>query len=203
MSLTQLLIDFNNLLRTAQHNFWFVATLVGILWGIHIINALLGYRLNWWGIYPRHARGLIGIIFSPFLHRDINHLLLNSVPLFVLLLLLPLGLGTDPLHYKFYVVTVLIVIIGGFLLWLVGRRGIHIGASSLVMGYWGFLLANAYWQRTALAILLAVLCLYYLGGLVVSLFPSSQRVSWEGHVCGFLGGAVSAYSWPIVYHMFF
>ncbi len=43
-----------------------------IIFGIHIINWLLGYRLNILGIWPRKLWGLIGIPFSPFLQGRIS-----------------------------------------------------------------------------------------------------------------------------------
>ncbi len=57
----------------------------------------------------------------------------------------------------------MIIIISGIAIWLFGRKAIHIGASSLVMGYFGYVLFNAYQQATFLALVIAFVCLYYLG----------------------------------------
>ena len=51
----------------------------------------------------------------PFLHYDLTHILSNTVPLFILLALL-VGSRARP-----WVVVVEIVLLGGFLLWLLGR----------------------------------------------------------------------------------
>lgn len=48
--------------------------IVGLLWGINLLNAATGYRLNILGILPRHPWGIIGIPFAPFLHGGFNHL---------------------------------------------------------------------------------------------------------------------------------
>lgn len=176
-----------------QNNIWMLLLFMGLLWGIHCINWLLNYRLNILGIYPRHFSGLIGIIFAPFLHADFNHLFFNSIPLFVLGSFVTLN-G----WHNFWCVTLLIIALSGFGIWLVGRRGIHIGASALIMGYWSYLLLNAFTQGTLLAFVLAGVCLYYFGGLVLHLFPTEVRSSWEGHLCGFVAGVIAAYVGPML-----
>lgn len=168
-------------------------TWLAILWLCQIFNRMLRYVPNYLGIVPRTAIGLRGIIFSPFLHGDFNHLFFNSIPFFVLANLV-LMRGT----LAFYVVSVFVIIVGGFLLWIIGKRGIHIGASTLIMGYFGYLLAEAYFQVNATTVILALICLYYFGGLVLALFPGKKHISWEGHLCGFIAGIMVAYSYPIL-----
>lgn len=162
-------------------------TIVMIFVAAQILNMLTGYRLNILGIYPRHIFGLVGIIFSPFLHANFNHLFFNLIPLFVLLNFVLMAGFT-----KFIAISFIIILLSGTATWLFGRRALHIGASGLVMGYWGFLLINAYRHPSVITLILAVICIYYFGGLVFSLFPSQEKVSWEGHVFGFLAGLVAA-----------
>ena len=71
---------------------------VGILWAIHIVNCLIKHKLNALGIRPRRAKGLIGILFAPFLHADFNHLFFNSIPLFALSALI-LAQGKPAFYY--------------------------------------------------------------------------------------------------------
>jgi len=156
------------------------------LWALSIFNYMIGYRLNVLGIRPRHLSGLIGIPFSPFLHGDFNHLMFNTLPLFVLINFILLQ-G----QHTFFCVSISIILMSGILVWLFARRGIHIGASGLVMGYWGYLLIHAYYQPTLLTIVLAIVCIYYFGGLVMNLFPTKAYVSWEGHVFGFVSGVAA------------
>jgi membrane associated rhomboid family serine protease len=173
---------------STQHNFVFSITLVGILWAIQIVNTVFGNGLNRLGIVPRTAVGLRGIVFSPLLHGDFNHLFFNSIPLFMLSNLVLLN-G----RVMFYAVTLFVVVVGGLAIWLFGKRGVHIGASSLIMGYFGYLLAGAYFKFDATAIILALIALYYFGGLLLSLFPGEKHVSWEGHVFGAAAGVLAAY----------
>lgn len=172
------------------HNILFIAIFVAIFWLAHFINLSVNYRLSRLGIWPRRYRGIWGIFFSPFLHDNFNHLFFNTLPLFVLS-----GLVLTNNKLTFYYVTIVVIILGGFLLWLFGRKAIHIGASSLIMGYFGFLLARAYYQFNAVAIILACLSVYYFSGLILMLLPGGKKVSWEGHVFGFLAGIAAAYSY--------
>ncbi|MFO1258238.1 MAG: rhomboid family intramembrane serine protease [Gammaproteobacteria bacterium] len=163
-------------------------TMMAVLWAFNIVNWMTGSRLNILGILPRHPFGLIGIVFSPILHSNFNHLFFNSVPLFALgLFMMTLGLDV------FCWATGLIAGLGGFAVWLVGRRGIHLGASALVSGYFSFIMLLAFEQPSFISILLASIALYYFGGILLSLFPTEERTSWEGHLCGFLAGLASMY----------
>ncbi len=178
-------LDFS--IDLIKQNMPFVLALIAGLYLIHFINFLLGYRLNILGIFPRHLFGLLGIFFSPFLHGDFNHLFFNSLPLFILLsFVLLYGLPT------FLSVTLTIMVIGGLGTWLFGRKALHVGASGLIMGYWSFLLLNAYQQPTVLSLALGLVCVYYFGSLLFNLFPLKARSSFEAHIFGFIGG-LSAY----------
>lgn len=164
--------------------------IIGFLWGLNVINWLTGSFLNYFGILPRHPFGAIGIIFSPLLHANSEHLFFNSIPLFILLCLLPVYGQT-----VFIKMTIFIVLVSGSLTWVMGRKAIHIGASGLIMGYWSFLIYKAYQAPSLLSILLAALTLYYLGSLILNIFPQSEKTSWEGHLFGFLAGIAAAYIW--------
>lgn len=172
-------------------NLLFAAKILGAIWAVHIVNMILRYRLNILGIYPRHLWGLLGIFFAPFLHGSFNHLFFNSFPLFVMGSMVMLyGLKT------FYVVSAIIIVLSGFTVWLIGRRAFHVGASGLLMGYWGFLLIRAYYEPTVMAIVLGAVTLFYFGGLVMDLMPDKAEVSWEAHLSGFAAGIASHFLAP-------
>jgi membrane associated rhomboid family serine protease len=189
----QLVAALQSIIVAIKSNAWFVFKLLLFLWAFTFINFLLGYRLNYLGIYPRSFRGLFGIIFSPILHQNFGHLFYNSIPFFLLASLI-LAEG----RVTFYYVTTFVILFGGLGIWLFGRRAIHIGASTLVMGYFGYLLANAYYHFSMSAILLALICLYYFSGLFLSLIPGKKGVSLEGHISGFVAGIASSYLLPTV-----
>ena len=172
-----------NLFNSLGLNVHVALEIVAVLWLIQILNYLLAYRLNFFGIAPRSLFGLICIPFAPLLHGSFTHLFFNSIPLFALSCFLLIS-GTD----NFIHVTLIIGAISGLATWLLGRPGIHIGASSIIMGYFSYLLVNAYRHPSVATWVLAGLCVYYFGSLIVSLFPEEERVSWEGHVFGFAAG---------------
>jgi len=179
---------------TSRVNALPVLKILGVLWGVHIFNFLLGYRLNVLGLRPRSVPGILGIFFMPFLHGDFAHLIANSVPFFVLVNMLVLKGWTH-----FWTVSFYIVAIGGGAVWLLGRRAIHIGASGLNMGYMGYLLADVYFYPSPIGVILGVLCVYYFGTMLVGVIPLEDRESWEGHLFGLLSGMAVAYWTLFVY----
>ena len=64
------------------------------------------------------------------------------------------------------------------------------------MGYFGFLATQSYLAPSFMTVLVICVCLYYFFGLVLSLFPTDSKVSWEGHVCGFLSGVLACIYLP-------
>ncbi len=184
----------NELLAATQQfhaNIPLVTKMLVFLYLFLLLNWLLGYRLNYLGIYPRKFFGLFGIVFAPVLHANFNHFFFNAIPLFILAnLVLFNGMNT------FICVTTVTVLIGGFLTWLFGRAALHIGASGLIMGYWAYLLLNAYTHVSVISIALAGVCIYYFGSMILNLFPNDVKSSWEMHVFGLIGGLSAAYACP-------
>lgn len=165
------------------------AEIIGVLWCINIINWIIGSPLNRFAILPRHLSGLIGIIFAPILHQDFTHLLFNSIPLFVLGLALLVKNGT----LDFCWITLVITIISGLAVWLIARKGRHLGASGLISGYFGFILISAFTAPNFITIVYAILAVYYFGGIFLGLIPKEKETSWESHLFGFLSGILCAY----------
>lgn len=174
------------------------AAVIGILWCVNIANWISGSPLNSLGIHPRKLAGLVGIIFSPILHQGFKHLLFNTMPLFILGLVLLLREGA----LGFYWITLVIVVVSGLGVWLFARGGIHIGASSLISGYFGYILITAYTQPSVLTIVTAIAAIYYFGGIFMGLVPSKKKTSFEGHIVGFLSGILCAYIPNELLHFF-
>ena len=128
-----------------------------------------------------------GIIFWPFLHGGFYHLLMNTTPLLVLGYFVALR-GFVP----FFQISAIIVLVGGLGVWVAGREAYHIGASGLVFGYFGFLVAAGVYERSVSALAVASFALFYYGGLIFGILPTESFVSWEGHLFGLLAGVLSA-----------
>jgi membrane associated rhomboid family serine protease len=91
------------------------------------MDEYLGYQLKEFGMKPRVTEGLRGIITIHFLHADLDHIVQNSLALFVL----------NSFVFYFYRSIALPVFAALFflspiLLWFTGREGNHIGASVLI-----------------------------------------------------------------------
>lgn len=182
------------LMSTMESNSYFLLIAIGIMWIVNFVNWwLLRSWLNVLGIYPRRIWGLIGIPISPVLHGHFNHLFFNSFPLFMLANLVLLKGYT-----VFYVATSVIVLGCGIIVWLIGRNAFHIGASGLIMGYWSYLIVQAYQEQTVMSLILGAISLYYFGGLLLSLFPDKKEVSWEAHLSGFASGIGAYYITPYI-----
>ena len=162
-------------------------------WVVGIVNfAYLGGGLNrLLGIRPREPLGLLGILFSPFLHRNAGHLVANTLP-FVILGWLVLLQGID----DFYALSVAILLVSGLGTWFFGRPAIHLGASGLIFGYLGYLIARGYLEVTLMTIGLAFMVMLLYGDQVGAMLPNADEatLSWEAHMFGFFGGVLAAYN---------
>ncbi|AFZ44874.1 Rhomboid family protein [Halothece sp. PCC 7418] len=164
--------------------------LLTVFWLVELIDLFLlqSYSLDHFGIAPRQVLGLRGILFAPFLHGNLPHLIANTVPFLTLGWLVMLQETKD-----FWRVTGVTMLVGGFGVWLIGQRGsIHIGASILIFGYLGFLLFRGYFQRNAPSIALSIIVSIFYGSFIWGVLPTQAGISWEGHLFGFLGGVIAA-----------
>ena len=90
--------------------------IVAVIWAVFVIDFVLPFDLRIYGIRPRNIGGLTGIVFAPFLHGDLRHITGNSGVLFVLLFV---AMSLD--RKLAAIATVIIVILGGGLVWLLGH----------------------------------------------------------------------------------
>lgn len=164
--------------------------LVLAFWVISAMNFWFFERqLCYLGIRPRQMQGLVGILLAPCLHADWEHLRGNTPTLILLGSLITLQV-----HTYLYWVTLASWVIGGLGVWLFGEGKIHIGASSLIWGYGGFLLGYGIITKSFVALIFTALTLYWKGK---NLFKGMQikrysGISWQGHQFGFAGGLLAA-----------
>lgn len=170
-----------------RHLAW-IAALVLLMWLVFFFDWLSGHRLSDFGaIVPRTLHGLWGVPFSAFLHGDLAHLAYNTVP-FAILGWLVISGGTQ----RFLAATGLIIVLGGLGVWLFARSAAHLGASGLIFGYFGYLLARALFERSASSILFAFAAIFLYGGIWWGLLPTRGPLSWEAHLFGAIAGVTSA-----------
>lgn len=162
---------------------------VAILWLVFFINFALPTDLRLYGLRPRHIDSLAGIIFMPFLHADLRHLIANSGMLFVLLTV-SLSFSRKLTFRALWI----IILVGGGLVWLSGKGGtIHIGASGVIFGLIGFLMCLGLFRRNFKALIVSLVILLLYGGALQSLFIYVPGISWTGHLFGFLAGVLAAW----------
>ena len=165
-----------------------LAAFIGMLWVVQAVNWATGYRLNIaFGLIPREVEGLDGIAGMPLLHGSFDHLLSNTPPLAVMGALLA-ATATRALT----AVNAVIVAAGGALVWLFGSASVHIGASGLVFGWFGFLVARGLVDRSAVTLGAALLVGVLYGAMLWGVLPGRPGVSWEAHLFGFMAGAGAA-----------
>ena len=163
-----------------------VFTLLLIIW----ILAFIGYifPLYQYGIVPRDINSLGGIIFAPFIHANLLHVIANSSGLLIL-------------GYIFFITEknsgwstfTSILILSGIGTWIIGRGNtVHIGASGLVYGLIGYLIFRGFYQKKLVTIIISGGIFLFYGGSLWGILPSKFYISWEGHLSGFIAGILVA-----------
>ena len=166
-----------------------LGSIVFMLWLIEGVDRLwLGGGLDYYGIRPRTMIGLRNIVLSPFLHAGFGHLLANTLP-FLLLGWFVMLRSTR----EFFLVTLIVTVVSGVGVWLFGAgNSVHIGISGVIFGYLGYLLFRGYLERSVVGIALALLAIFFYGGMIFGVLPFQAGISWLGHLFGFLGGILAA-----------
>ncbi|GGT02756.1 rhomboid family intramembrane serine protease [Planobispora rosea] len=172
-----------------------VVLLVAGMWAIEVADYVLPGEFDAYGIEawdasrPWDVSGLGGIPVAPFLHADFAHLMANSVPLLVLGFLAALrGVG------RFLAASLIIILVSGLGVWLTSEPGyVTVGASGLVFGYFGLVVARGLFDRRALDIVIGigVAVAYY--SIIWGVLPTQAGISWQGHLFGLIGGVLAAW----------
>lgn len=150
---------------------------------------VVGYvDLGGFGVLPRVPRGLIGVITGPLVHGDLQHLLNNSLSLFLF--------GTALFYFYRRVaikVWLLIYFISGTLIWLFARGGYsHIGISGVIYGMGFFLFFGGLLKKNRRLAVLSLLLTFFYGSMIWGVLPGDPKISWEGHLSGAIIGVVLA-----------
>lgn len=155
-------------------------------WVVEVANLAGHLELEQQGIVARTPAGLAGIAVAPFVHVSLWHLAGNTVPLLVFGWIALVGNG-----WRFALTTLAAAVASGLGVWLFGAPGtVTVGSSGVLFGWVGYVLVRARIEpRHRIAGLpMAII----LGGVLLSMLPLRAGISWQGHVCGLLGGALAA-----------
>jgi len=168
---------------------------VVLMWAVFFLDRLFNLHLTQLGTSARTLKGLSGIIFSPFLHSDLEHLASNSLPMLVL------GMLTfyfyRPIAWPAFI---WIYFMSGIWLWVGGRNTpggdmYHIGASGLIYGAAVFLFFSGVFRKHKPLMVISALVLFLYGGMMWGIFPIKQEISWEAHLFGAISGLMVAYNY--------
>lgn len=162
--------------------------IVLIMWIVFWAEIRFNWDFNFLGIYPRKLSGLVGVICGPFIHGSLKHLFNNSMPLLVL---------SSALFYFYrnirWKVLICGLLIAGVFTWLIGRPALHIGASGVVYMLAAFLFFKGIFSKQFQLIALSLVVVFLYGGLLWYVMPIDPKISWEGHLSGFLVGLLLAF----------
>jgi len=161
--------------------------LVILFWISKLFEVVFEIDFGFLGVFPREVKGLPGILLSPFIHGDFNHLISNSLPFFILFT------GLIYFYRKISIkVFLLIYILTGMCVWLGGRPVYHIGASGVVYGLASFIFFSGIYRKNRALLAISLLTIFLYGGMFWGLFPVKEGVSWESHLFGFITGLLIA-----------
>ncbi|MFK8075263.1 MAG: rhomboid family intramembrane serine protease [Granulosicoccus sp.] len=178
------LIDSRNI-HSIKHDMLSIGVFIGIIWVVFVLDRFL--PLEALGLVPRTSSGLVGIVAMPFLHADFTHLVGNTMPLAVTLLLLA-GSRANSMG-----IVTIITLCTGVGLWVFGRTALHIGASGLVFGLITFHICAGIFEKRLRSVILALIVGFlYASTALQGIIPFQKGVSWEGHLIGAISGGLVA-----------
>lgn len=163
-----------------------------LLWAVHFFSIILLpiIDIRDFGMIPRTPEGLVGIATMHFLHGNTTHILINSIS--ILSVLIPLFMFFDEDNHMPQAVFK-ICIVGGILLWVIGRQSNHIGASLLYYGLTTYMVfGSIVHKKPSLLIYSLITVTLNSATLIGGLVPADSAVSWEGHLCGAFSGFIVA-----------
>jgi membrane associated rhomboid family serine protease len=158
------------------------------IWFVYWIEIYFSFNFTKYGIFPRNLNGLKGVLFSPFIHSNTNHLFSNSIPLAVLI---------SSLIYFYRRVYVKVLIYGGllsgFFTWVIAREAYHIGASGIVYLVFSFVFFSGILKKQYQLVAVSLIVIFLYGSMIWYVLPIKDGISWEGHLSGFIVGLLFAF----------
>ena len=74
--ISELMTSLNLIVTQTQNNIYILGVILLIPWVIFFITHFINSKILLLGIIPRHIRGLPGILCTPLLHANFNHIFL-------------------------------------------------------------------------------------------------------------------------------
>lgn len=178
------------LLAEARKALFVMVGFIGVIWALQIANWAGSYGFDaHYGIIPRDVMRLPDIFTAPFLHASWGHIEGNSGPLFIFGFLAAFR-GV----WKFVGVTALIVVTSGLAVWFFeDAHTLTVGASGLIFGYFGYVVARGLIDRNLIDALIGVVMALSFAYMLTIAVPGTPHVSWLGHLGGLIGGVTAGW----------
>ena len=172
-------------------NLYFPAMIILIIWMVKLVEFVFDIDFAFLGILPLNYNGLIGIITAPLIHSDLDHLIANSIPLFVL--------GASLFYFYrqiAYKIFFLIYLLTNVWVWFLARgEAYHIGASGLIYGLAAYLFVSGLVRKNPRLMAITLIITFLYGSMIWGVFPEffpEKNISWESHLMGLVAGLVLA-----------
>ncbi len=161
------------------------ALFVFALWIVKALEMISGNPYYKFGLLPRNLKGAKGIFLAPLIHSDFNHLINNSISIYILLV--ALVYFYKDLWYKIFFQSWLL---SGIMVWIGARQNYHIGCSGLVYALASFIFFSGVFRKNTNLMAVSLLVVFIYGGMIWGVLPIFHKISWEYHLFGGITGMV-------------
>ena len=158
-----------------------------VMWLVKLIELQFDLSFVKFGVSPQTLKGLRGLLFSPFIHKDLTHLFNNSYPILILG-----GLLFSVYRKIALPIFIWLFFISGFWLWIIGRPSFHIGASGIIYALASFLCISGVIRKNPRLAAVSLIIIFLYGSMIWGIIPTKEPISWEGHLAGFVAGILVA-----------
>ena len=174
------------------------------IWIIKAFELIFLLELDF-GVVSKDINSIYKILIFPLIHNDIAHLINNTYPILIL------G-GIISIIYKEISNKIFLFsyLLSGIILWIIGDVNVKvIGASGCVYALASFIIISGFIKKQAQLVMMSFLVIFLYGSIFWGMLPMPNKVSWEGHLAGFIAGIILAivfrhkgpkekkYSWEI------
>ena len=170
-------------------NVMFVPILfVFAIWFVKGFELIYSTPFHEYGIKSLDINRITGIFSFPFLHADFNHLINNTYPIIILG-----GIISSVYKEISNQVFFFSYLLSGTILWFIGNPEENvIGASGIVYALASFVLISGFIKKQPRLAIFSFFVIFMYGSLFWGMLPMPNKISWEGHLSGFIAGILIA-----------
>ena len=156
---------------------------VSVAFVVYGVDEIFGLGWSAFGVQPGKMSGVLGILWFPWLHGSLNHLISNMISLFFVGVLIRYSFPQI-----FDRVWLLSLLLPGIPLWFIGRPSVHIGASAWLYALVIFVFFSGLLRLHLKLLGQSMLMAFLYGSFFWGMLPHDPTISWEGHLSGAIIG---------------